>query len=379
MADARVNKLHFWGESDGPMTEGDVARARPILGRGEPPGELQELQSKRYVYVRTAARSDPPSAEVTQLDGVGDEAHWRIAIDAPPEHLAGHLPGGDARMLEQDTLLAEIDPAADFTGYRPEWSDQLFQPRLVSSTAPPLRRFNGRIVRPLYIFGADDRRVFQDASYPWRCVGKLFNSDGFSGSASLVWGNTIITAGHMVPWNSISAGSWWMRFVPDYFDGQSLVGAGVESYVSDVRGYNTGVAGYDWAVAKLYTRLGDSLGYFGFNGYSSDWEDQSWWTCVGFPGDVAGGARPSWQGAISIHDDDGDSNGGQELESQTADLNHGDSGGPLFAWWSGDPRVIGVVSGEEQEYQFPFSIEDNNVFSSGSGFTNLIAWARSNW
>jgi hypothetical protein len=93
---------------------------------------------------------------------------------------------------------------------------------------------------------------------------------------------------------------------------------------------------------------------------------------------VASGERPSWQGAISIHDDDSDSNGGDELESQTADLNHGDSGGPIWGWWNGDPRVIGVVSGEEEEYQFPFSSEDNNVFSSGSGLTNLIALGRSN-
>jgi V8-like Glu-specific endopeptidase len=246
---------------------------------------------------------------------------------------------------------------------------------------PPLRRLNGRRVRPLYIFGPDDRRVYQDSSYPWHCVGKLYNSDGFVGSAALVSANAIVTAGHMVPWNGISAGSWWMRFVPDYFDGQSLLGAGVESYVSDVNGYNTGgnVAGYDWAVGKLYTRLGDSLGWFGYNGYSSDWEDQNLWTVAGYPGDVAGGERPSWQGGISIHDDDGDSNGGQELESQTADVNHGDSGGPIWAWWDNDPRVIGVVSGEEEEYKFPFSTEDNNIFSSGSGFTNLIAWARSNW
>jgi hypothetical protein len=146
-----------------------------------------------------------------------------------------------------------------------------------------------------------------------------------------------------------------------------------------VRGYNTSVTGYDWAIGKLYTRLGDTLGYFGFNGASSNWDNQNWWTCAGYPIDVASAERPSWQGSISYHDTDGDSNGGFELESETADLNHGDSGGPLWAWWSGDPRVIGVVSGEEQEYQFPFSIEDNNIFSSGSGFTNLIAWGRANW
>lgn len=139
------------------------------------------------------------------------------------------------------------------------------------------------------------------------------------------------------------------------------------------------MAGYDWAIGKLYTRLGDSLGYLGYNSYSSDWEDQNLWTCTGYPVAVASGERPSWQGSISIHDDDGDSNGSQELESETADITGGDSGGPLFSWWNGDPRIIGIVSGEEEEYEFPFSSQDNNIFSSGSGLFNLIAWGRQNW
>jgi hypothetical protein len=74
--------------------------------------------------------------------------HWRIVIDDPSEHCAGHLFGEEAQMFEQATLLAEIDPATNFTGHRPEWSDQLLQPRMVSRTATPLRRFNGRKVRP---------------------------------------------------------------------------------------------------------------------------------------------------------------------------------------------------------------------------------------
>jgi hypothetical protein len=44
-----------------------------------------------------------------------------------------------------------------------------------------------------------------------------------------------------------------------------------------------------------------TLGHFGFNGYSSDWEDQNYWTVAGHPVDVASGERPSWQGGISIH------------------------------------------------------------------------------
>ena len=51
----------------------------------------------------------------------------------------------------------------------------------------------------------------------------------------------------------------------------------------------------------------------------------------------------------------------------------------MFGWWSGDPRLIGVVSGEETDWIFPFSSEMGNVCAGGSGFTNLVAWGRTNW
>jgi V8-like Glu-specific endopeptidase len=92
-----------------------------------------------------------------------------------------------------------------------------------------MRRFNGRTVQPLYVFGPDDRVAYNDSTWPWGLVGKLSNSDGKVGSAALIGQRIIATAGHMLPWNSIAQGSWWMKFVPAYFNGSSLFGAGVQS------------------------------------------------------------------------------------------------------------------------------------------------------
>jgi hypothetical protein len=170
-----------------------------------------------------------------------------------------------------------------------------------------------------------------------------------------------------------------MRFVPAYFDGSSLHGSGVESFVSDWRGFDPGdeVAGYDWALLRLYEPLGAWLGFFGANGYDDDWEDQPYWTVLGYPGAIAGGQRPSFQSGVSVFDDDSDSNGGQELETR-ADMGPGNSGGPMFGWWGGDPRVLGVVSGEEYDWAVGGG-EWGNVVAGGSGFTNLISWGRTNW
>jgi V8-like Glu-specific endopeptidase len=370
-----VDKLHFWGERQSPLLPGEIARRLPVLADGELPRELDELSQAHGFYVSTTGPGQP-QVEVMPVEGNGTGALWRIQVAGAPGQLVGPRAGRTADLASPEAIGAEIDPAVSFSGYRPDWNHLFYVPRSLPNPAGQLRRFNGRQVRPLYIFGADDRRVFQDTSYPWGCVGKLYNSDGFVGSAALVGRDLLVTAGHMMPNTSHS---WWMRFVPDYFDGQSLHGAGVESYVSDVKGYGGGVSGYDWAICKLYTALGDSLGFFGYNGWSSDWEKKDYWTVAGYPASVAGGERPSWQSGVDYHDEDGDSNGGEELESNTADTSSGNSGGPMFGWWNSDPRIIAVCSGEETEYQFPFSSDANNIFASGSGLTNLIAWGRSNW
>jgi V8-like Glu-specific endopeptidase len=320
--------------------------------------------------------------EVTKMETIGPRTIWQVKVPDTSDE-AAHRLGKAAARYDANHICQAIDRSVSSAGERPAWLNQLFIPRgIPSPMRPRMRRFNGRRVEPMYVFGNDDRKIYEDSSYPWGCVGKLFNSDGFHGSGALVGKNLVITAAHMVPWTSIGAGSWWMRFVPAYFNGTSLFGSGVESYISDVSAFNNGnnVSGYDWALLKLYNPLGAIAGWFGYNGWSSDWEKQNYWTVLGYPDAVGGGEVPSWQGGIDYHDEDSDSNGGEELESNTADITPGDSGGPVFGTWSGNhPRVIGVVSGQEHEYVPIASSDDNNIFASGSGFTNLIAWGLTNW
>ena len=376
-----VNVMHFWGQRDRPLSPSEIARKDPILAQSPMPTDLREMASRRSLYV-SAPAGKHPAAKLVKIDEGNGRSLWQVNIPNQVGQQVIALPGRTAVRTTPEEVVAAIDPAVSVSGKRPDWLHQLYQPRTLPRAAEPrLQRFNGRRVTPMYVFGNDSRQPYQDTSYPWGCVGKVYNSEGKIGSGALVYGDIVVTAGHVVPWNDVYNHNWWMRFVPDYFNGSSLYGAGVESYVSDVLGYDTGnqVAGYDWAICKLYTPVGQQAGYFGFNGYDSGWDGLNVWTVLGYPVAIAGGEEPSWQGGIDIHDDDGDSNGGQELESNNSAVTPGDSGGPIFAWWGSDPRVVGVVSGQEEEYQFPFSTDDNNIFSSGSGFANLIAWGRSNW
>lgn len=335
-----VDPLRFHGDTHRPSLPHELAATRPVLGSGQVPEELRRL-SERQV--------DEPQ--------LGKSGEFRPAAD----------------------FLAEIDPQVDYRAYRPDWVDALPFPRTVpSDTGQPLRRLDGRrLVRPFTTrFPPEQRQVYRDASYPWGLVCKLFTSDrpGGAGSAALVGNRVAVTAAHCVPRTS----SWWMRVVPAYYEGTSLHGAHVQSYVSDWRAFDTGneVCGYDWAVLRLYEPLGSWLGFFGTNGYDDDWEDQAYWRSAGYPSAIDS-QRPSWQDWTSVFDDDSDSNGGMELETR-ADLSPGNSGGPYWGYWGDDPRLIGVVSGEEYDWAVGGG-EWGNVVAGGAGFGNLVAWARGNW
>lgn len=375
-----IDKLHFAGKQEAPTELTQVTNRLPSPGEGERPEELNELAQHKYIYLGGDSEEEP-ELDIEQMEA-GDDQIWRIDIDTEGGRNIGFFPGDNARREEPEVFLEEIDEFPSVTGYRPDWITATYTPR-----EPPqrefedLRRLNGRPIEPLRVWGAEDRREFREPAWPWGLVGKIIvntPSGGWTGSGALIGGRIVVTASHVVPWG---AGSWSMRFIPAFYNGSSLHGNGVESYVTHARGFEpVGVAGYDWAVLRLQQPLGSHLGYFGANGYSTDWNNKPYWTIAGYPGMIANAARPSRQNGISIFDVDSDSHGGQELESQTADLSPGNSGGPMFAWWGNDPRIVGVVAGYEEDAIFyPPFVEPGNVIAGGSGFTNLIAWGRTNW
>jgi len=361
----------FIGDREPPTPIASVRRLRPLLGTGKIPEALSSMARMRTLYA-SAPSNNPPAVEV---EPIADESKhlWRIRVPVDDE-FRGARPGLTMRRHPAAKYLSEISDSVSHKSYRPEWNDVLSLPRLVLEKAARIaRRFDGTRVEPLWVYD-NARRAFQDSSWPWGLVGRITNDQGFYGTGTLIGDRLVVTAGHMVPWSSQS---WWMRFVPAYFNGSSLYGPGVESYVSDVSGYDTGGTGYDWAILRLYEPLGTSLGYFGYNSYSTDWNNLPVWSNIGYPGDIDNSDEPAFQQGFSINDTDGDRNGGEELETENCDLNHGNSGGPMFAWWSNgtDPRVVAVVSSQETENG---STKDN-VFASGDGFVNLCEWGRSNW
>ncbi len=368
----------FTGDRQRPLTATELAEQRPILSDGSPPPEIAAAARRKSIFV-SGSNMDRPDISIARVESGFNTSHehgWRIDLTLNENQHFAIPTSVNAIRAGRDVFRQARVPGISHHGHRPAWLDQFYLPRTVPGMdRKPLRRLNGRTVRPLWVFGDFAPRLFRDSSYPWGCIGSVRNNEGMSGTGVLVGRNFVVTAGHLIPWSSGSNG--WVQFTPADYLGTSLFGSTVTAYATDARGYDDGdtVAGYDWAIVKLDQPLGDLAGYMGCNSYSSDWEDVTCWTMVGYPG----GAGPFWQNGISVNDDDDDDNGGQELETENGDTLSGYSGGPMFAWWGADPRVIGVVSGEEEEYKPPFSSRKDNVIASGSGFTDLIGWGRSNW
>lgn len=79
---------------------------------------------------------------------------------------------------------------------------------------------------------------FEDSSSPWALVSRIFVSQGFSGTGTLIGHRRVLAGRNVAPWNDSSR---CMRFVPAHFNGSSdhpCMVRGEEFYASDARGYD---------------------------------------------------------------------------------------------------------------------------------------------
>jgi V8-like Glu-specific endopeptidase len=360
-----------------PLSWQQIQALRPTKATSARPSDFPSSDSLSiYVQTPPGALIDP-NVIVEHLPTVDAECGLSQIRIKFPDGVIGHPLGrGVVRSNFNSLALKEKDRVSSTDSYLPHWMD--FNPVPTTTALPSLIRpriYTSRRgkVTPFYVGGDDRRQVLYDTNYPWLTTGKIYTSDGQSGSGVLVGDRLVLTARHVVPWNSIAAGNWWMKFIPAYFDGREPFGS---SYVSDVHAYGTDDSEYnvshDYAVLRLFTPLGKNLGYLGASEFNDSWRNKDSFINIGYMADGAGPRRPVWQ-KYWIEDDYEDDDG-QYLETE-ASLNHGASGGPFFAMFdNGQIWVIGVVSGEVS-----FNGDLDNALAGGSNMVDLINWGRSNW
>lgn len=353
-----------------------------------------------------AQREAPPhvvqqlNTRLLQLSGSGEKiegAVWDADRHADsfslalPGSVKVGLPGRTLEVFDLDSVRKSAGDALHVEGYHPEWADLVYHPKVAARPRRKgLRTFDGRRVTPLnqeFIYGPDDRQLYYPSGYPWQCIGKVdiypngeSDNPTESGSGVLIGDRIVLTAGHVAAAPS-NPNDWKMRFTAGLYNGDPVPGPGAVSYVSDSQWWGDGVSGHDIGLLRLYEPLGTWLGYFGAKTYSSSWNDGNYWILCGYPYDIANANSPSRQFGIAVLDEDSDSQNSAELEHH-GDTASGDSGGPFFGFWDGDPipYAVGTTSGHETIGGPSWTGgEDNNIEAGGALMVQVILAARQNW
>ena len=272
----------------------------------------------------------------------------------------------------------------EFDGYLPDHLPMRVMPKRLPERLKVPRRIQveGAIAdkseRPhmaTTIFGTDDRYTFNDTAFPWCTVGKV-ETPGGSASGAMVGPRHVLTCSHAIQWNA-DGSAGWVKFTPSYFDGSAPFGVawGTWIYWEGQKVYGPSISRsegqHDYVCVVLNNRIGDLTGWMGSRSWSDDWDGDAYWSHIGYPGDLAGGQRPSYQSGIALDGSFWDREVHTRIFHQ-GDVWPGQSGGPFFAWWAGEswPRVVADQSGQNS---------DENSASGGAHMVNCIVRARNDF
>lgn len=246
-------------------------------------------------------------------------------------------------------------------------------PRRIRSFELPDRE--GGLHQATTIFPPDNRYTFNDTAFPWCTVGRV-DTPGGSASGVMVGPRHLLTCSHAIQWLPGNTAGW-VKFTPAYFDGSAPFGVawGTMIYWEELKVFgpsiNRSEGQHDYVAVVLDRRIGDLTGWMGSRSWSDDWDDEPYWRHIGYPGDLASGQRPSYQRDIALDGSFWDREVHTRIFHQ-GDVWPGQSGGPYFAWWAGEPwpRVVAVQSGQDS---------DENSASGGAHMVDCIIRARNDF
>jgi V8-like Glu-specific endopeptidase len=292
------------------------------------------------------------------------------------------------------TSLAKknIDPqfvAREIDGYRPAGTPTIFIPKLAKPTHTLRPRRGKDVDRGGTIFGADDRYLFDDQSFPWRTTGKV-RTVGKWGSGATIGPRHVLTASHMVNWTGGAGGGIaWLTFTPGYFDGSGpwgeIAATRVIYWLQAAGQLTDQETAFDYVVLIMEERIGDIVGYPGYRDYDDDWNGGQYWQYIGYPGELASGERPAFQekGVVSSVGEESFSGRTGYVMGHFNEFTPGQSGGVAWGWWGDEPwpRVIGVGStiGSTAVQQPTGGTTGDNEYGGGPALGALISWARTNY
>jgi V8-like Glu-specific endopeptidase len=349
----------------------DVALTQTLFLAGKEP--------EARMAAREAVRPTYPNDEQARVFQVEVELS-RVAIGehAFPPGLAGTALRANRR------LLTERESGDRLVGFLPDHLPLRIRPnrldkRLeVGKKIDALARADPKQRWATTVFAPDDRYTFSDTAFPWCTAGRVETSAGGWASGTMVGPRHLLTCSHAIQWLSAPSpyAAGWVKFMPSYFDGSQPFGAawGIHIYWQQQvagPGIDGTEARNDYVVVVLDRRMGDLTGWMGSRTYDDAWDGGSYWSHIGYPGDLVSGTRPSFQGNFSLNGDDTEPSTNQAIYHR-ADVWPGQSGGPFFGWWAGEPWPRAVA---DQSWQNA----STNGASGGSMMVDLIIRARNDF
>jgi hypothetical protein len=337
-------------------------RIRYAARTGEGQGEYESPDEPATEAL--PGRTDESTYEIDRAAVVSEkEDQLTLRGGARPERLVPRAVDGGRAGLDE---LAEYADGPDTPAFRPPWLALEHLPRIRPALIP---RLVGAAATHVTTIGESTT-----AAWPWTTPGKLFMDrpgQSWVGSGVLVGPRLLLTASHAVPWGTSDS---TIRFVPAYRNGNDPRFG--DAYVLSWRGVQntSNVTGLDYVICQLDRRIGDVAGWMGsYRSSDDDFYYDRDWTSVGYPVSFAGGERPAVEAPLRVADidDDGD---GLEIETYKFALG-GWSGGPLFGWVDGQPRVVGIESGYETDFLDP----TRTVFAGGQHLVDLVKYGLANW
>jgi len=330
-------------------------------------GAAKSKKTSKKKGDQSRCNPDRPVADV-KCEDVNRESKGKVprrlqAIDAMPV-----LEPFEMVMIDPKKLAKVSDEPVELS--MPDWLDVAAAPARAHDQRgfATKVRHRGRELDPMVVLGTDERRTYNDRSYPWGCICKVVTSTG-TGSGVIVGPRHVLTASHVVNW-SVPGG---VNGVVEVHRAGATVSA--VSVIRRVFAFTrvTGSVGWteldeDYAVLETADSIGDRFGWLGVRRYSSSWDRDSYWYNIGYPGDVGSANWPTWQRSKWLDEHAWDFGGGRAMDTN-ADINPGNSGGPMFAWWTDGPYVVAVVSAHDVD-------DRENFCSGGNDIVRLVRIAR---